>query len=106
MRRSFCLILLLLGGCATDPMDRPGTWNASRMQANDANLRAMVADPRDLIQGRDAGPGSLAAEAGSPVRRLLSGRRYPLPQTNTSQIPIASSQPEQSQPQGGGNGSY
>ena len=105
MHRSCCLILLLLGACATDPMDRPGTWNASQMQANDANLRAMAADPRDLVQGRDAGPTSAAAEAGPPVRRLLSGKRYPLPVLNASPITIAPDS-GQSQPQAGGNGGY
>ena len=56
--------------------DRPGTWNPTG--DNDANLRAMVANPHDLVEGtgQDASAG---AEAAPPVARVLAGKRYPLP---------------------------
>ncbi len=41
---------LVIGGCtAQEPYERPGTWRATG--ANDANLRAMVANPSDLDRG-------------------------------------------------------
>lgn len=69
--------LLALAACSTmplasDPFKQPGTW--SETGVNDANLRAMVADPHDLVAGKDA-PNGLAVEAVPPVTRLLSGQR-------------------------------
>ena len=74
-------VVLLLGGCAgsplaSDPFAQPGTW--SETGVNDANLRAMVADPHDLVAGKDA-PNSLAVEAARPVGILFSGKRPALP---------------------------
>ncbi len=74
------LLLMLLGGCADnpitgDPFQQPGTWHTTG--DNDANLRAMVADPRDLVAGKDAANG-LAVEAVPPVGLLFSGKRQAL----------------------------
>ena len=74
------LLLLPLGACAgngltDDPINRPGTWAPTGI--NDANLRAMVADPRDLVAGKDAANG-LAVEAVPPVGLLFSGKRQAL----------------------------
>lgn len=46
-----CLpLVLVLGACMQqEPYERPGTWRASG--ANDANLRAMIANPGDLERG-------------------------------------------------------
>ncbi len=83
--------LLLLSGatgcaCLNDPFACPGTWQSEHL--NEANLAAMVADPRHLEQGvgTDASPGALSAAA---VHRLLTDHVKPLPTTNVG--PIANS---------------
>jgi hypothetical protein len=96
-------LLPLVAGCAGDPMlggdpmQRPGTWTATG--DNDANLRAMIADPRDLQAGANA-PNGLAVEAVPAVGRLLSGKLPPLPDEPTSQLGGGSGG---AAPQGGGN---
>ncbi len=42
-------LLLALAACGPEPFDREGTWRATG--ANEANLRAMVADPAHLTRG-------------------------------------------------------
>ena len=52
MRRLLCwAVLLPVAGCGSvvDIYERPGTWRP--VGANDANLRAMIADPDDLVTG-------------------------------------------------------
>jgi hypothetical protein len=71
-------------------MSRPGTWRAEGN--NDSNLRAMVSNPRDLVQGR-ASDKSLGAEAAAPITRVFSGHRYPLPVEGSSVIGIRPSDP-------------
>lgn len=78
-------LLLLLAGCVED-YARPGTWQPRG--ANEANLRAMLANPADAAQGTaavdDRGqPGSLAAQ------RLERGQRPPLPEMRLSRIGVA-----------------
>ena len=51
MPRVGCMVILILLAACTDPIDRPGTWNPSA-KSNDANLRVMVADPHDLVEGK------------------------------------------------------
>ena len=46
---SFCLGATLVGCAAEDPLTRPGLWTP--IGANDANLRVMIADPKDLVSG-------------------------------------------------------
>jgi hypothetical protein len=86
IRHVSLLMLLTAAACSPDyPMDKAGTWRIPEVSSNDANLRTLVANPRDLT----AGVGdrrTLAAEAGPPVRRLLTGRRYPLPASNVLQV--------------------
>jgi hypothetical protein len=96
-RWHFLGVLVFLASC-TDPMDRPGTWDASASHSNDANLRVMIANPHDLVKGVGEDT-SAGAEAAPPVARLLAGKRYPLPVENTSSI-SSTSQP---QPQGDAN---
>ncbi len=86
------IVLVLLASC-TDPIERPGTWNASMSRSNDANLRVMIANPHDLIEGTGQGV-SAGNEAAPPVARLLAGKRYPLPAGNASMI-NNSTQPQQ-----------
>ncbi len=70
------LLLLLAGACDRDSFDRPGTVTARGL--NEANLRAMVANPAHLQRGVEAGTsrGAVAAEA---VDRLRRGQRQALP---------------------------
>jgi hypothetical protein len=97
MHRIFWLTgALLVAGCntpdLTDPSLRPGTYNPTGV--NDANLRAMVANPHDLVEG--TGPGaSTGAEAAPPVARVLAGKRYPLPNLNAATVDIIANQPQQ-----------
>lgn len=84
----FALLLpLLLVACAQDPYDRPGTWSVPQgsVGSNDANLRTMVTDPRDLVSGVNE-PNTTAVQAAPPVKRLLTGKRPPLPQSAISTL--------------------
>lgn len=95
--RCTCWLLtaLLLAGCTYDlgdPYQRPGTYRP--IGDNDANLRVMVANPADLVDG--AGPGAATGdEAAPPVARLLAGKRYPLPDLNAASVNVFSGQPQQ-----------
>ena len=96
MHRLFWLIgALLVSGCSydlSDPYQRPGTYNPTG--DNDANLRAMVANPRDLIEGAPLGLAG-GAEAAPPVARMLAGKRYPLPNLNAAEIDVLGQTPQQ-----------
>jgi len=95
-----------LAGC-TDPYAWPGTWHPT--QVNDVNLRAMVADPADLVWGA-SGTGTDGQLAAAAVERLRNGHAPPLPDASISKI--GSSAPSAAQsldlgaaapaPQGGG----
>lgn len=78
-------LALVLAGCAglNDPWDRDGAWRPTG--ANDANLRAMVADPADLISGRgtDVRVGTQPADA---VDRLYRDRVRALPDTSIARV--------------------
>jgi len=106
MRASLMLGLLAIGlsaGCTAmnDPWDRDGAWRPTR--ANDANLRAMVADPADLIAGRGTdrrvGPGSADA-----VDRLYNDRVRALPDTDIARIGASGSASGGGGGGGGANG--
>lgn len=81
MRRLSLSILLAataLAGCgpAFDPYQAEGRWRPSG--ANEANLRAMLAEPRDVVAGRGTAQadGHLAAGA---VERLREDKVRALP---------------------------
>lgn len=76
-------LLLTLAGCAPDDFSRPGTWQPSGV--NEANLRAMVAEPRHLRHGV-AAPTERALPAVQAIRRLDADRRRPLPDSRTTQV--------------------
>lgn len=104
MRYAALPILFALASCAQDPFDRPGTWSVplGTSGANDANLRTMVVDPRDLTAGTGE-DNSAGTQAVIPVRRLLTGRRPPLPQSDASSLRTGNSGGAQpGQPQTGG----
>jgi hypothetical protein len=94
-RLGWFLVALLVTGCAydmSDPYVRPGTWNPTAN--NDANLRVMVANPHDLVEGTGQGA-SAGAVAAPPVARLLAGKRYPLPTLNASDINVTTEPAQQ-----------
>ncbi len=78
-----CALLGLVGCSVTDPLTREGVWRP--MNANAANLRAMVAVPSDLVQGVAArsADGHQAARA---MDRLRADRVYPLPDSGISKV--------------------
>ncbi len=81
-------MLLALGACATSPFTQdqfaePGTWAPTNDNA--ANLRAMVADPHDLIAGRSM-DGAVGSEAALPVQKLIAGNRPGLPNSSADSI--------------------
>ena len=83
----------LLAGCAqTDPYTRPGEWHP--LGANAANLRAMIADPRDLDEGRGAGfsEGDVAVAA---VARLRADAVKRLPASSISPVKTSDSGAQQ-----------
>ena len=75
----------LLAAChgIDDPYERAGTWQPNH--SNDANLRAMVANPGDLQRGRGDGSsmGDLAAAA---VSRLRNDKVKALPDSGVSEV--------------------
>lgn len=73
---------LILGACTlADPLEREGTWRPTRV--NDANLRAMIADPAHLRQGvgEPSGRGRQATDA---IERLEDRKLDPLPDVRAS----------------------
>lgn len=78
-------IILAASGCTMvqDPMMRAGTWHP--MDANAANLAAMVAHPQDLVAGESAS-GTAGPEAALPVARLRKDNVKPLPDNSIVQI--------------------
>ena len=68
-RFGWLIVAVLATGCTSDlldPFQRPRTWTPS--SDNDANLRVMVANPHDLVEGVGQGT-SAGAEAAPPVAR-------------------------------------
>ncbi len=84
----FLAAALLLAGCdAMDPYKREGTWRPEG--ANEANLRAMVAVPADLVGGQEdlAGDGRQAASA---LNRMRKDTVRPLPDSAVANVvPVA-----------------
>ena len=102
MRRYSFLLLLAVAGCTPDyPMDKRGTWHLPETSANDANLRAMIVNPQDLVAGVGENT-TIGSQAGPPVQRLITGKRTPLPSSGVLQINVVGS-PQQQPAQGGGN---
>lgn len=77
--------LLVLAGCTrSDPFTTRGTWQATG--ANDANLRAMAANPADLRSGA-AARSSRGDAAATPIAQLRAGRRPALVQATGTTTP-------------------
>lgn len=89
MRALLLLLPAALAGCgAIDPLARPGVWHPTG--ANDANLRAMAANPQDLAGGVGSplADGTLAAAA---VARYHADRVKPLPDSGLAAITLGGS---------------
>jgi len=95
MRRILLIALpLLLAGCFTpEPFEREGTWRATG--ANDANLRAMIADPSHLDRGiapptpsrGEVSARAINRSAGGTPPRLPVGGGQPAPANQGSGAP-------------------
>jgi hypothetical protein len=87
-------IVLACGACTPDyPLDKPGTWSIPKVSSNDANLKVMVANPRDLVVGQ-AASGTVGSEAAPPVARLMTGKRTALPNlSSTSELNVTVTPP-------------
>ncbi len=73
-----CALALLAGGLAgcasTDPLTRQGVWRPN--YANDADLRAMVSQPADLLRGQGAA-GSSGQQAATAIDHLREDKPKP-----------------------------
>jgi hypothetical protein len=100
MIRPIVLLAVLLAACSQDyPFDKKGTWSLDHYGgANDANLRAMLANPHDL-NGGTGDPNSLASEAAPPVHRLLTDTRKELPKSDVIQVELTGPNEPNAQPQ-------
>lgn len=89
-------LLTTLGACAaTDPLLSQNTWRP--MGANDMNIAAQVADPGDLVRGREArwGDGEQAANA---ILRLRTGHVKALPDSAITDLRVQGSPTSASAP--------
>ncbi len=82
-------LALALAGCdAMDPYRREGTWRPNG--ANDADLRAMVVSPSDLVWGVSSLDGN-GQQAAAALDRYRNDKVRLLPDTGLAKIvPIAS----------------
>jgi type IV pilus biogenesis protein CpaD/CtpE len=96
IRQLLCVIVLLfLVGCdAADPYLRDGVWRPNG--ANEADLRAMVASPSDLVRGvASHGDGQQAAAA---LDRYRNDKVRPLPDSAIAKVvPVSSGAQQGSQ---------
>jgi type IV pilus biogenesis protein CpaD/CtpE len=82
-----CLLgiaVLALAGCdVTDPYHREGTWRPNG--ANEANLRAMVASPSDLVRGVSSTEGN-GQQAVAALDRYRNDKVRLLPDSGIAKI--------------------
>jgi hypothetical protein len=104
MRIFVPLVVVFVTACSPDyPMDKPGTWSLDSWgSSNDGNLRAMVVNPHDLVEGRGE-PNALGAEAAPPVKRLFTGKRYPLPASDVVNFNVVNGPSDQTPANGASN---
>ncbi len=84
------LLAALLGACSwTDPYERDGVWHPNG--ANEANLRAMVMVPSDLVMAAPAAPAA-GQEAAAALDRQRRDKVRPLPESGVAKLsPVSSS---------------
>ena len=85
----FWILVLSLAGCdATDPYLKQGVWRPN--DANDANLRAMVVSPSDLVRGVNSSQGD-GRQAAAALDRLRNDKPRVLPDSAIAKVvPISS----------------
>jgi hypothetical protein len=85
-------LALLAAGCGPRyDIDRPGTWQP--IGANDHNLRAMLADPRDLTSGASTAT-DRANGPSRAVTRLYTDHRRQLLDVSLSKIAPSQETPD------------
>lgn len=83
-RRLVCIAVLALAGCdMTDPYLREGAWRPN--DANEANLRVMVAAPSDLVRGVSSAAGD-GQQAAAALDRYRSDKPRQLPESSVAKI--------------------
>ena len=77
-------LLLVLAGCdITYPYEREGVWRPN--YANDANLRALVVSPSDLMRGVES-PGGDGQQAAAALDRQREDKPRKLPDSGVANI--------------------
>jgi type IV pilus biogenesis protein CpaD/CtpE len=83
-RLLLCIATLSLASCdATDPYHREGVWRPNG--ANDANLRAMVVAPSDLVSGVSDTSGN-GQQAAAAIDRYRNDKMRLLPDSGIAKI--------------------
>jgi hypothetical protein len=78
------IVVLAVAGCAiTDPYERAGVWRPSN--ANEANLRAMVAQPADLARGVGS-PADDGRQAAAALDRQRLDKPRMLPESAIAKV--------------------
>jgi hypothetical protein len=96
-----CVLSLWAAGCSPeDPIDRLGTWRPTG--ANDWDLRAMIANPGDLVRGEAAASDRGDAGAKAVTRLLLERRRPLIRESSSSLASLQQQSPDQPLPGLGG----
>ncbi len=83
-----CIAALGLAACdVTDPYLRTGMWRPNN--ANDDNLRAMVASPADLVRGVSSNEGN-GQQAAAALDRARNDKMRLLPDSGLAKVtPVA-----------------
>ena len=77
----------ILQGCAsTDPLLNTEHWNPTGV--NEANIAAQVANPADLVRGREMPAGSDGQLASAAILRLRSGHVKQLPASGLTDLQL------------------
>ena len=81
------LLLAALQGCAaTDPLLDQTNWRP--VGVNEMNIAAQVANPADLVHGREAAKGADGELASQAVLRLRTGHVKPLPDSALTDLKV------------------
>jgi type IV pilus biogenesis protein CpaD/CtpE len=82
------LAALLQGCAATDPLLNQSDWQPTG--ANEMNIAAQVANPADLVHGREATGGSDGDLAAAAILRLRTGHVKKLPDSAITDLQVQS----------------
>jgi type IV pilus biogenesis protein CpaD/CtpE len=83
------LFAILQGCAATDPLLNESDWQPTG--ANEMNIAAQVANPADLIHGRQAAGGSDGDLAAAAILRLRTDHVKKLPDSAITDLQVQSS---------------